>query len=75
MGKINVFGSVEEISDLVKETGCSFCIDFAHILARDKKIDYVKIEKKNEDGSYSLIHTSAVIDVSKKGIIKERFKV
>jgi hypothetical protein len=36
---------------------------------------YVKIEKKNEDGSYSLIHTSAVIDVSKKGIIKERFKV
>ena len=34
MGKINVFGSVEEISRLVKETGCSFCIDFAHVLAR-----------------------------------------
>lgn len=45
MGKINVFGSVEEISDLVKETGCSFCIDFAHVLARDKKIDFEKIEK------------------------------
>ena len=45
MGKINVFGSVEEISRLVKETGCSFCIDFAHILARDKKVDYEKIIK------------------------------
>jgi deoxyribonuclease IV len=36
MGKINVFGSIEEISRLVKETKCSFCIDFAHILARYK---------------------------------------
>ena len=45
MGKINVFGSVEEISRLVKETRCSFCIDFAHILARDKKVDYEKIKK------------------------------
>jgi len=45
MGKINVFGSVEEISRLVKETGCGFCIDFAHILARDKKVDYEKIKK------------------------------
>ena len=40
MGKINVFGSVDEISRLVRDTGCSFCIDFAHILARDKKVDY-----------------------------------
>ena len=45
MGKINVFGSVKEISLLVKETDCSFCLDFAHILARDKKIDMKKIEK------------------------------
>jgi deoxyribonuclease-4 len=45
MGKINVFGSVEEISRLVKETGCSFCIDFAHILARDKKVDYEKVKR------------------------------
>lgn len=35
-GKINVFGSVEEIKKLVDETGCSFCIDFAHVLARYK---------------------------------------
>ena len=36
---------------------------------------YVTIEKKNNDGSYSLAYTSPVIDVSKKGIIKEKFKV
>ena len=34
MGKINVFGSLEEISRLAKETGCGFCIDFAHVMAR-----------------------------------------
>lgn len=45
MGKINVFGSPEEISKLVDETGCSFCIDFAHILAREKKVDYEKIKR------------------------------
>ena len=45
MGKINVFGSVEEISNLVKETGCFFCIDFSHILSRDKKVDYEKVER------------------------------
>lgn len=45
MGKINVFGSPEEISRLSKETGCGFCIDFAHILAREKKVDYNKIEE------------------------------
>jgi len=35
MGKVNVFGSIEEIRRLVDATGCSFCIDFAHILARN----------------------------------------
>ncbi|MEK6933501.1 MAG: TIM barrel protein [Nanoarchaeota archaeon] len=44
MGKVNVFGSIQEISRLVKETGCSFCIDFAHILAREKKVDYQKVK-------------------------------
>ena len=45
MGKINVFGSVEQIHRLVEDTDCAFCIDFAHILARDKKVDYEKIKK------------------------------
>lgn len=44
MGKINVFGSIEEISRLTKETNCSFTIDFAHVLARYKedKFDELK---------------------------------
>ena len=45
MGKVNVFGSVEEVSRLVRETGCSFCLDFAHVLARDKKIDWERLLK------------------------------
>ncbi|HIG52068.1 endonuclease IV [Candidatus Parvarchaeota archaeon] len=45
MGKVNVFGSIDEISRLVKETDCSFCIDFAHILAREKIVDYEKVRK------------------------------
>lgn len=43
MGKINVFGSIEEISAIAKETGTTACIDFAHILARDKEVNYQKI--------------------------------
>jgi len=44
MGKKNVFGSVEEISRLVTETGCGFCIDLAHVLARygDYNFDLIK---------------------------------
>ena len=45
MGKINVFGSLEEISRLVKETGCSCCIDFAHVLARYGKHEFSLVEK------------------------------
>ncbi len=45
MGKVNVFGSIEEIARLVSETGCDFCLDYAHILARNKSIDYEKIEQ------------------------------
>jgi len=44
-GKVNVFGSLEEIARLVKETDCEFCIDFAHVLAREKKVEYSKIKK------------------------------
>lgn len=45
-GKLNVFGSVDEIARLKKETGCSFCIDFSHVLAREKKLDFNYIFKK-----------------------------
>ncbi len=45
MGKVNVFGSLDEIAQLVHDTQCSFCLDIAHILARDKKVDFAKLKK------------------------------
>ena len=45
-GKVNVFGSVDELSRLKRETGCEVCIDFAHVLAREKKIDFNYLFKK-----------------------------
>ncbi len=45
MGKVNVFGSIDEIGDLVSSTGCGFCIDFAHVLARYGKYEFEKVEK------------------------------
>ncbi len=45
MGKINVFGSIEEISKLSKETKSGACIDFAHILARYKGRKFEEVEK------------------------------
>ncbi len=36
MGKVNVFGDIDEILRLVKEADCSFCIDFAHLIARSQ---------------------------------------
>ncbi|MEA3248697.1 MAG: TIM barrel protein [Nanoarchaeota archaeon] len=45
MGKINVFGSIDEIADLVKDTSCGFCIDFAHILARYKEHKFDEVKK------------------------------
>lgn len=47
MGKINIFGSADEIIRLVKETGCSFCLDFAHLWAREQgKPSYSEIYQK-----------------------------
>ncbi len=45
MGKVNVFGSIEEIARLARETGCGFCIDFAHSLARYKEYPFELIKK------------------------------
>jgi len=44
-GKVNVFGSIEETARLVRDTQCSFAIDFAHILARDKDYRFKDVEK------------------------------
>ena len=46
-GKHSALGSLEETIRLSKETGCSLCVDFAHIYARNQgKIDYIEILSK-----------------------------
>ncbi|MBU2576421.1 MAG: TIM barrel protein [Nanoarchaeota archaeon] len=45
MGKVNVFGSIDEVAGLVRDTGCGFCIDLAHVLARYGKYEFDAIEK------------------------------
>lgn len=65
-GKVNVFGSVDEIKKLVDETGCSFCIDFAHILAREKNYNFESVLKKFSNQKELHIHFSG-IEYGEKG--------
>lgn len=66
-GKINVFGNVKEILRLVKETKCSFCLDFAHLLARNQgKITYSEILSKFKKFKNIHAHFSGIV-WSKKG--------
>jgi deoxyribonuclease IV len=66
MGKVNVFGSIEEIGKLVKETGCSFCIDFAHILARYKSYSFKETESEFQNEKAWHVHFSG-IEYGEKG--------
>lgn len=61
MGKINVFGSIKEISKLVKEAGCGFCIDFAHILARYDNNSFEEIEKNFNEFDEWHCHFSGIL--------------
>jgi len=46
-GKKSAFGDLDEIVRLVKEVKCSFCVDFAHLYARNNgRIDYEKVLNK-----------------------------
>ncbi len=46
-GKPTQFGDLDELIKLKKETGCSICIDFAHLKARNLgKINYDEVMKK-----------------------------
>jgi deoxyribonuclease-4 len=56
-GKESQFGDLDENLRLVKDTGCSICIDFAHLKARyNGKIDYDEIIKKIKDSGLKKIH-------------------
>jgi len=63
-GKINVFGSIDEIALLVQDTKCKFCIDFAHILAREKDYKFKEVFSKFKGDFH--IHFSG-IEYGEKG--------
>jgi deoxyribonuclease IV len=70
MGKINVFGSLDEISRLKDETGCSFCIDFSHNLARYKEYKFELVREKFTEKSWHC-HFSG-IEYGEKGEKKHK---
>lgn len=60
-GKVNVFGSIDEILRLIRETKCSFCLDFAHIKARTQgKISYTEILSKFKKFKHIHAHFSGI---------------
>jgi len=70
-GKLNVFGSIEETSQLVRDTKCSFTIDFAHILAREKDYNFERVKKAFKDSKHWHIHFSG-IEYGEKGEKKHK---
>lgn len=65
-GKVNVFGKEDEILKLVKETGCFFTLDFAHLWARNQgKISYKEIYDKVKSFSELHCHFSGIEFTSK----------
>lgn len=43
-GKVSQWGTLDEVLQLSGETGCSLCVDFAHIYARNRgNIDYKEV--------------------------------
>ncbi len=71
MGKVNVFGSYAEIAKLVNETKVEFCIDFAHILAREKDYSFTKVKKLFSKHKKWHVHFSG-IEYSEKGERKHK---
>jgi len=60
-GKINVFGSIDEILNLVRETKCFFTVDFAHLWARNQgKISYKEIYEKFKSFKELHVHFSGI---------------
>ena len=56
-GKVNVFGSIDEIIRLAKETECSLCVDFAHLYARNQgKLNYKEIFNKVKNMKLKKLH-------------------
>ena len=59
-GKATQFGNLDELIKLAKETGCAVCIDFAHLLAREGKIDYDEVMPKVKKIKEKTAHFSGI---------------
>ena len=65
-GKASQFGSLDELLELRQEVGCGLCVDFAHLLARDSRIDYDDVFDKLKGISHIHAHFSG-IEYTEKG--------
>lgn len=69
-GKVSSFGTEEEILSLMDDTGCSVCIDFAHVYARNQgKINYSEVLDMFKKEKHLHCHFSG-IEYGDKGEIK-----
>ncbi len=60
-GKVSSFGTEDELLQLMDDTGCSVCIDFAHIWARNQgKIDYGAVLDKFRKLKHIHCHFSGI---------------
>jgi len=65
-GKKSQFAGLDELLRLKKETGCSICVDFAHLYAREAgKIDFNEIMKKIKHLHHIHCHFSGITYTAK----------
>jgi deoxyribonuclease-4 len=78
-GKTSQFGSVEELMKLKRQTGCSICVDFAHLYARQQgKLDYNEVFRKLKSAGSLHCHFSGITygpkgERSHKGVDRQHF--
>ena len=66
-GKKSAFAGLDTLLKLKKQTGCSICVDFAHLYARNNgKIDFDEVMKKIKSLSHIHAHFSG-INFTEKG--------
>lgn len=64
-GKASQFGSLDELLKLAKETKCSLCVDFAHMEAREQRINLKEVFDKIKKFSHVHSHFSGIEYMSK----------
>lgn len=59
-GRKSQFGELDELLRLNSETGCGICVDFAHIHAREGKVDYDSVCRKIKGVKKLTCHFSGI---------------